>query len=329
MPLLVLFTVVFTLCMTAVMIAGRPERGTDARMAARFAKIQRGGVGLDAAQSGALGMLLREGSATSDGTSMSRFRTFLFRLTTTLHLDALLLQAGSRMSTDRLLSLCGVAAIVGSLVALVLFHGFPFASPLGLLAGGLPIFAVRAQGKRRLRAFEKRLPDVIDMMARSLRAGHSMTAALSIVAEEAAEPARSEFGEVFRQQKFGLPLRDGLMQLLARVPSQDLRVLVTGILVQRDTGGNLTQILDRTGRVIRERVKLQGELRVHTAQGRMTGWILCALPVVMLVLINLINPGYSNALTGTPFGRKLIYAGAFLLTGGAFMINRIVGSIEV
>ena len=102
---------------------------------------------------------------------------------------------------------------------------------------------------------------------------------------------RAEFAEVFRQQNFGLPLREALMQLLDRVPSQDLRVLVTGILVQKDTGGNLTQILDRTAAVIRERMKLKGDIRVHTAQGRMTGWILCLLPVVMLVMINVVNLG--------------------------------------
>ena len=100
-------------------------------------------------------------------------------------------------------------------------------------------------------------------------------AAISIVAEQAVEPAKTEFGEVFKKQNYGLPLRDALMQLLDRVPSQDLRVLVTGMLVQKDTGGNLAEILDRILFVIRERLRIQGEIRTHTAQGRMTGWILC------------------------------------------------------
>ncbi len=119
------------------------------------------------------------------------------------------------------------------------------------------------------------------------------------------------------------------MELLDRVPSQDLRVLVTGVLVQKDTGGNLAEILDRIVAVIRERLKIQGEIRTHTAQGRMTGWVLCSLPIVMLLVINFINPGYSKALTDNPLGRKLLYAGLGLLAVGAFMIRHIVSSVEV
>ena len=145
------------------------------------------------------------------------------------------------------------------------------------------------------------------MLARALRAGHSVVGAMEMLAENAQEPAASEFGEIFKQQNLGLPMRDALMQLLDRVPSADLRVLVTAILVQKDTGGNLAEILDRTVFVIRERLRIQGEIQVQTAQGRLTGWILSALPVVMLVLLNLVNPGYSSILLSDPFGRKLIY----------------------
>ncbi len=119
------------------------------------------------------------------------------------------------------------------------------------------------------------------------------------------------------------------MQMLDRVPSQDLRVLVTGILVQKDTGGNLAEILDRILFVIRERMRIQGEIRTHTAQGRLTGWILCALPIVMLVLINIINPGYSSVLFNDPMGRKLLYAGVVLLGVGGLIIRKIVNGIEV
>jgi tight adherence protein B len=119
------------------------------------------------------------------------------------------------------------------------------------------------------------------------------------------------------------------MQLLDRVPSPDLRVLVTGILVQKDTGGNLTEILDRIVFVIRERLRIQGDIRVHTAQGRLTGWILCMLPVIMMFLINLINPGYSSVLFNDPFGRKLLYVGVALLCVGGFLIRQIINGIEV
>jgi tight adherence protein B len=166
-------------------------------------------------------------------------------------------------------------------------------------------------------------------MARALRAGHSVSGSIEICAQGTPEPAGAEFAEVFRQQNFGLPLRDAFMQMLDRVPSQDLRVLVTAILVQRETGGNLVEILDRTVNVIRERQRIYGEIRVQTAQGRLTGWILTALPVVMLVLINLVDPGYSKILFTDPTGRKMIYIGICLIALGAFFIRQIINSIEV
>jgi tight adherence protein B len=119
------------------------------------------------------------------------------------------------------------------------------------------------------------------------------------------------------------------MQLLDRVPSQDLRVLVTGILVQKDTGGNLAEILDRILFVIKERLRIQGEIRIHTAQGRMTGWILCALPIVMLGVINIINPGYSNVLFTDPTGKKMLYTGVGLLALGGLIIRKIINGIDV
>jgi tight adherence protein B len=173
------------------------------------------------------------------------------------------------------------------------------------------------------------LAESIGMLARALRAGHSVVGGMEMLAANAQEPAASEFGEIFKQQNLGLPMRDALMQLLDRVPSADLRVLVTAILVQRDTGGNLAEILDRTVFVIRERLRIQGEIQVQTAQGRLTGWILSSLPVVMLVLLNLVNPGYSRILLTDPFGRKLVYFSIGMLAVGALIIRRIVNGIEV
>lgn len=119
------------------------------------------------------------------------------------------------------------------------------------------------------------------------------------------------------------------MQMLDRVPSEDLRVVVTAILVQKETGGNLGEILDRTVFVIRERVRIRGEIQVQTAQGRLTGWILCLLPVLLLFAINLINPGYSAVLLHDPVGHKLIYLGIGLLATGMLVINRMINQIEV
>lgn len=177
---------------------------------------------------------------------------------------------------------------------------------------------------RRLASFNEKLPDALDLIARALRAGHSVSAAIEIVAEEAAEPLRSEFGEVHKQQNFGIPNRDALLQLGRRVPSTDLQVVITAILVQKETGGNLVEILDRTTAVLRDRQRIQGQLRVHTAQGRLTGWILSLLPFVMFCLISLANPGYSAILVHDPTGRKLAYAGICMMATGGLLIRKIV-----
>ena len=199
----------------------------------------------------------------------------------------------------------------------------------GLALGLLPYGILSFKRSRRISAFNTVLAESIDMLARALRAGHSVAGAIEMLSENAQEPAASEFGEIFKQLNLGLPMRDALLQLLDRVPSSDLRVLVTAILVQKDTGGNLAEILDRTVFVIRERLRIQGEIQVQTAQGRLTGWILSALPIVMMVVLNLVNPGYSSVLFHDPFGRKLMYYSLGMLAFGALIIRRIVNGIEV
>jgi tight adherence protein B len=177
---------------------------------------------------------------------------------------------------------------------------------------------------RRLKRFNQALPDALDLIARALRAGHSISAAIEIVGLEAAEPVRTEFREVYRRQNFGLPHREALLELASRVPLQDLHFVVTAMLVQKETGGNLVDTLDRTAVVVRDRMRIQGEVRTYTAQGRMTGYILGALPLIMFFLINMANHGYARVLIEDPTGRKLIYAGATGMVLGALMIRKIV-----
>jgi tight adherence protein B len=193
----------------------------------------------------------------------------------------------------------------------------------------LPYGVLSLKRRKRVNAFNAALPEAIDMLARALRAGHSVVGALEMLAENAQEPLSTEFEEVFKQLNLGLPIRDALLQLLERVPSSDLRVLVTAIMVQKDTGGNLVEILDRTVFVIRERLRIQGEIQVQTAQGRLTGWILTALPAVMMALLNLVNPGYSSILFHEPVGRKLLYISLGMLATGGWVIRHLVNGIEV
>ena len=238
-------------------------------------------------------------------------------------------QSASSTTVTNLILLSLALALAGFFVVLLIAPIFPLELAGACALSCIPFALISWKRSRRIRAFNTALPGAIDMMARALRAGHSMAAAIEMVSKDSVQPAAYEFGEVFKQQNFGLPLREALMQMLERVPSQDLRVLVTAILVQRETGGNLVEILDRTVFIIRERLRIHGEIRIQTAQGRMTGWILSLLPVLMLLLINFINPGYSRILLTDSGGRKLIYAAVGLIVLGSIAINRIVNGIEV
>ena len=227
-----------------------------------------------------------------------------------------------------LLSSLGVAA-AGFGIAYIWISMLAVQLVAALILSYVPYGFISFKASRRLKKFNDGLADSIDTMSRALRAGNSLMAAINVIAEQAAEPVRSEFSEVFKQQNFGLPIREAMAQMVERVPSQDLRVLVTAILVQKETGGNLVEILDRTSHTIRERLRIHGEIKTHTAQGRMTGYILCSLPIVMLVVINFLNPGYSKVLVETPTGHMISYIGIGLLVTGNLVIRQIINGIEV
>lgn len=238
-------------------------------------------------------------------------------------------QAGVNATAASVLVQMVIFAVVGYFVTLFFVRLLPIDLGGAAVVGILPLGRIVFVRYRRMRAFDKALAHAIDMMARALRAGHSVAGAIELVAEGSPSPAKEEFGEVFRQQNFGMPLRDALLQMVDRVPSQDLRVMVTAIIVQRETGGNLVEILDRTVFVIRERQRIQGEIRTQTAQGRLTGWILTMLPIVMGLLINVVDPGYSHILFTDPLGRKMIYVGIGMIMVGGYFINRIINGIDV
>ena len=248
----------------------------------------------------------------------------LDRWNTAHKISLLLAQAESSWSVSTVLFASAILGLMGfSIVRFWIVDPIP-ALIAGILAAALPILILRVKRERRLASFNQKLPDALDLISRALRAGHSISAAIEIVAEEGVEPLRSEFAEVYKQQNFGIPHRDALLQLGRRVPSPDLQVVITAMLVQKETGGNLVEILDRTTAVLRDRIRIQGELRVHTAQGRLTGWILCLLPIVMFCLINLTNPGYANILVSDPVGRKLAYTGICMMAVGGLVIRKIV-----
>ncbi len=315
------FLLMVTLTFSVVMFSTRPtteQKALDKRIG--HIKVAPGQVGGDTS-----GLLL----ATPDSGAFSFIDDLIEKYKVSEQLRLLLLQSDTNMTIGKLIGVCGGVGFALLAVTYLFKSNFLLAFLVGLQGCAWPILFFNFKRKRRVDAFNAGLADSIDMMSRSLRAGHSVVAAIGIVAEQAVEPVKFEFNEVFKKQNYGLPLRDCLMELLDRVPSQDLRVLVTGMLVQKETGGNLAEILDRICFVIRERLRIKGEIRTHTAQGRLTGWILCLLPIVMLFAINWINPGYSDVLFETPTGNKLLYLGVALLFTGGFIIRKIINGIEV
>ena len=194
----------------------------------------------------------------------------------------------------------------------------------GLALGFIPYFYLSQKRNRRMRRFAELLPEAIDLMSRGLRAGQALPVTIETVAQECDDPVRSEFKRAADEQSFGLPFREAMLNLSRRVPVPDLQFLVTAILVQKETGGNLAQILDKASYVIRERVRVQGQVRIRTAQGRLTGWVLCALPFAIFIGLNLLNPGYGRILFETPTGQKWIMYAAGLMALGVLLIRRIV-----
>ena len=254
----------------------------------------------------------------------TKLGTYLERFDFSEDLQLLILYAGSRATVGSVVFGSLMAAIAAGLMAHAIVGLYPVDLAAVVLGGSARWLLLNFQKKRRLNKFNEALPDAIELICRALRAGHSMSSAIEVVAEQSVDPLASEFAVVFHQQKFGIPFRDALLQLADRVPSKDLHFLITAILVQKETGGDLTEILDRTTRVIRDRVRIEGEIRTYTAQGRLTGWILGGLPVALLVILNIMTPGYSKVLFNDPIGQDLLYAGGVMIVVGGLIIRKIV-----
>jgi tight adherence protein B len=199
-----------------------------------------------------------------------------------------------------------------------------FAILIGLLGSCAPLAFVFHKRKQRLRRFEEHFPQALDLMVSALRAGHSIISALSLAARESADPIGGEFQICFDEQNYGLELRTAMDNLVIRIPLQDLRIVVTAILIQRESGGNLAEVLDKASYVIRERFRLKRQVRVHTAQGRLTGWILSFLPLALGVGLYLINPHTMSILWTRPIGVKLLYTSAAMTFIGGLIIRKIV-----
>lgn len=198
--------------------------------------------------------------------------------------------------------------------------------PLLAAAGGavLPYVHLRRKASRRAEAFEEHFPEAIELLGRSLRAGHALLTGLEVVADEAPDPVNREFRQVYEEQRFGLPLEESLLGLADRVDTVDVRMFVTSVMIQRDSGGNLAEILDNLAGLIRQRFKFRRQLRVHTAQGRMTGYLLAVLPIFVGMALFTINREYMIVLFEEPGGRLMLMATGVMQILGFLWIRRIV-----
>jgi tight adherence protein B len=258
------------------------------------------------------------------------FDTLLRRSERVSKLQILLDQAGVSIRAGNLLIFCALSGATGALAGYVLAQPLPAQETLLFAVTGaslgiiLPYSYVTWRRTRRFQRFEAMFPEAIDTLARAVRAGHAFTLALEIVCNELGEPAATEFRKLYEEQKYGMPVRDALLNLSGRVPLVDVKFFVTAVMLQRETGGNLAEILDNLSYMIRERFKILRQVRVYTAQGRLTMMLLMGLPPTIVVTMLIMNPSFIQPLFADPIGHVLLAAGITLQTVGYFVIRRII-----
>jgi tight adherence protein B len=237
-------------------------------------------------------------------------------------------QAGLTMKVGKLVLISACLGLGTWLVVGLFYPQFPIALIFGIGAGAAPFGVIGYLRQKRMRQFEERFPEALDLLGRAVRAGHAFTTGLEMIAKESAEPIASEFRTTFEEQNFGLPLRDALLNMTERIPSIDVRFFVTALLIQKETGGNLAEILDGLARVIRDRFRIYREVKVRTAQGRLTAGILIALPIFMMIILSVLNPTYMRVLYEDPRGPVILTVAAAMQVIGSILLWKII-HIEV
>jgi tight adherence protein B len=239
-------------------------------------------------------------------------------------LQALIHQANLKWTVGTLLMLCAVCFALPAFVVHWKTGSLMISVLAGLGCGFLPFAVLLFKRSKRFKAFEKELPSACDLMVSALRAGQSLIAAMGMVARECSEPLGGEFRTCFEEQNFGLEMKSALENLIHRVPVQDLRIVCTAIMIQKESGGNLAEVLDKTAHVIRERFRLRREVQTRTAQGRMTGWVLTLLPVILGFALYMVNPEMMSLLWKRDIGIKLLYTASAMIVVGGLIVRKIV-----
>jgi tight adherence protein B len=263
-------------------------------------------------------MLLRQALQESDK------RTLMDRLTPEfLNLSKVFEQADVNIRPSALFGISLALAVAGGMLGAVSLN--IYVAPItALVMFSLPFLWLLHKRNSRLKKFAGQLPDAMELAARALRAGHSLAAGLHVVAEEMPDPIAKEFRRVYEEQNLGVPLEDALKGLVHRVPNLDLRFFVTSVIIQRQTGGDLAEILDRIGHVVRERFKILGQVKALTAEGRLSGIVLIALPIGLFLMMLGMKPDYIQLLWTEEMGRKMSIGAIILMIIGSYAIKKIV-----
>ena len=252
------------------------------------------------------------------------FQRLLLQLPRVSQVDRLLEQSGMTWTVSDLIVLSLVCPVLVGGAALFLRVPLLLVLPLMLVSLSFPLLLVlRAKGKR-LAKVDQQLPDALDLIGRALRAGHAFPTAMKMVGDEMNAPIADEFKATFDEVNFGISMNDALMNLATRVPSTDLRYFVIAVMIQRETGGNLAELLDNISRIVRERIKLLGQIRVLSAEGKMSAWVLGLLPFAAAGMIQLTNPSFLAVLYTDPAGRKMVAGAITMMIVGVFAMRKII-----
>jgi tight adherence protein B len=238
--------------------------------------------------------------------------------------EDLLQQSGTGMRVGTFVLITGLCGAVVAFLALSLTGLLSIAVPAGLFAATLPTAIMRMKRTRRILKFEEQFPEALALISRALKAGHTFTTGLQMVSEEMSAPIGPEYKLLFDEQNYGRPIPDALKEFANRVPLLDARFFVTAVLIQREAGGNLAEVLDNIASVIRDRFRVKRQIRVISAHARMTGWVLIGVPPALAAVLFTINPDHWQTLIGSPLGIQLIIAAIVLQITGSLIIRKMV-----
>ncbi|MES2500214.1 MAG: type II secretion system F family protein [Pseudomonadota bacterium] len=256
--------------------------------------------------------------------NQSVLNQFLFKLSLTKKLDALLLHSGELWTIAKFFKMTALSAFVAGFVCLLLNFNVAIVLLAALLAASLPLLYVLRSKNKRLAKFEEQLPEAIDTICRSLKAGHAFNSAFTLVGEELADPIATEFRITMEENNLGININEAMQNLAERVPLTDLKFFVVAVLIQRETGGNLAEILSNISNIIRERFKLRRQIGVMTAEGRLSAKILGAMPIIMLMIMSTLNPTYAPLMFNSPTGIYSLKVGAVMMLAGFIWMRSII-----